>query len=73
MERIEAIVTLITLGGGVVAVLWMGKRVLNKAGYAGWWLLTLLVPILFYALLWVFAFKQWPVYSKDHEYDWREA
>ena len=71
MERIEAITFLLALAGGTVTVLWMAKRVLNKAGYTGWWLLTLLVPILFYTMLWVFAFTQWPTYSKNHKFDWR--
>ena len=36
-------------------------RILNRAGYSRWWLLTLFVPILNLIMLWVFAFADWPV------------
>jgi hypothetical protein len=36
-------------------------RILNRAGYSRWWLVTLLVPILNLVMLWIFAFADWPV------------
>ena len=39
---------------------WSAARVLRKAGHPGWWALLSLVPILNIALLWLFAFSDWP-------------
>ncbi len=36
-------------------------RILNRAGYSRWWLLTVVVPLLNLIMLWVFAFASWPV------------
>ncbi len=36
-------------------------RILNRAGYSRWWLLTMVVPVLNLIMLWVFAFASWPV------------
>ena len=36
-------------------------KVANKAGYSGWWVLALLVPIANVVVLLVFAFSEWPV------------
>ena len=36
-------------------------RILNRAGYSRWWLLTVVVPLLNLIMLWVFAFVSWPV------------
>jgi hypothetical protein len=35
-------------------------RIVNRAGYSRWWLLTALVPLLNLIMLWVFAFAEWP-------------
>lgn len=35
-------------------------RIVNRAGYSRWWLLTMFVPILNLIMLWVFAFAAWP-------------
>jgi len=35
-------------------------KILNKAGYSGWWCLILLVPLVNIVMFWVFAFAQWP-------------
>ena len=35
-------------------------RILNRAGYSRWWLLTVAVPLLNLIMLWVFAFANWP-------------
>lgn len=35
-------------------------RIVNRAGYPRWWLLTMIVPLLNLIMLWVFAFAEWP-------------
>jgi uncharacterized membrane protein YhaH (DUF805 family) len=53
-----ALVILVLIVWAFVAVF---GRVLNRAGYSRWWLLTMLVPVLNLIMLWVFAFANWPV------------
>ena len=36
-------------------------RIVNRAGYSRWWLLTMFVPLLNLIMLWVFAFANWPI------------
>jgi len=36
-------------------------KVLNKAGFSGWFSLLSLVPVINVICLWVFAFIEWPV------------
>ena len=36
-------------------------RIIQKAGYSGWWVLVGLVPILNLVMFLVFAFSRWPV------------
>ena len=36
-------------------------RIIQKAGYSGWWVLVGLVPILNVVMFLVFAFARWPV------------
>jgi hypothetical protein len=35
-------------------------RIVQKAGYSGWWAVLLMVPFVNIAMLWVFAFAPWP-------------
>jgi hypothetical protein len=35
-------------------------RIVNRAGYSRWWLLTMVVPLLNLIMLWIFAFADWP-------------
>jgi len=35
-------------------------KILNKAGYSGWWCILAFVPLLNLIMLWVFAFASWP-------------
>lgn len=44
----------------VLLVLVAQWRILNKAGLSGWWSLTVIVPPLWFLLIWVFAFARWP-------------
>ena len=52
-----ALVVVILLALAFIAVF---GRILNRAGYSRWWLLTLVVPIVNLIMLWVFAFADWP-------------
>jgi hypothetical protein len=36
------------------------RPIVNKAGYSGWWALTMLVPLVNLIMIWVFAFAKWP-------------
>ena len=51
---IAFVVALIAFG------IWINVRILNKAGYSGWWSLILFVPIVNIIMIYVFAFSQWP-------------
>ncbi|MDY0874388.1 DUF805 domain-containing protein [Dongia rigui] len=44
-----------------LAMLYPYVRIVQKAGYSGWWVLTGLVPVLNFIMLWVFALSTWPV------------
>ena len=35
-------------------------KILNKAGYSGWWSLLILVPLVNIIMFYVFAFADWP-------------
>lgn len=35
-------------------------KILNKAGYSGWWCLFMFVPLVNWIMLWVFAYADWP-------------
>ncbi len=40
--------------------LWLGYRILEKAGFDGWWTLVLLIPVINIIMIWYFAFNHWP-------------
>lgn len=41
-------------------VLWLGYKILLKAGLDGYWTFALLVPVVNIIMIWVFAFCHWP-------------
>ena len=41
-------------------------KIIKKAGYSGWWVLTMFVPLLNLVMLWVFAFASWPIERGTH-------
>ncbi|MDD1621925.1 MAG: hypothetical protein LUQ11_10635 [Methylococcaceae bacterium] len=49
--------------------LWLGYRILEKAGFDGRWTLVLLVPIVNVIMIWVFAFSHWPNLRANAEQD----
>jgi hypothetical protein len=38
-------------------------KILQKAGYSGWWVLLWFVPVGNIVALWIFAFADWPALS----------
>ncbi|MFC8190036.1 hypothetical protein ACFUMH_00085 [Cellulomonas sp. NPDC057328] len=42
-------------------------RIIQKAGYSGWWVLVGLVPVLNAVMFLVFAFSTWPVVRENAE------
>lgn len=52
----------------VPVLFWMPARILRKAGYSGWWVITLLIPIVGFFMVWVFAFVRWPALSAAGSY-----
>lgn len=38
-------------------------KVLNKAGFTGWWSLLSIIPFVNILVFWVFAFIKWPALS----------
>ena len=53
----------------IVFTLWLGYRILEKAGFDGKLVLLLLVPVLNIMMLWVFAFKKWSTLKPDVKQD----
>lgn len=42
-------------------------RIVRKAGFSGWWVLTAFVPVVNLVMLVVFAFVEWPVERRARE------
>ena len=53
----------------VAFCLWLGFRIVQKAGFNGWWTLVLLIPIVNIGMIWVFAFLRWPALEADIKQD----
>jgi len=49
--------------------LWLGYRIIEKAGFDGRWVLVLLLPVVNIIMIWVFAFSHWPNLSRGSEPD----
>ncbi|NOQ63549.1 MAG: hypothetical protein GQ582_03455 [Methyloprofundus sp.] len=45
--------------------LWLGSRIVEKAGYPKILVLCLLIPLLNIILIWFFAFSKWPNLKAD--------
>lgn len=44
----------------VAIFVWLPVRILSKAGYSGWWVLLSFLPLVNIAMVWLFAFADWP-------------
>ncbi|MGA2552284.1 MAG: hypothetical protein ABSF50_19235 [Burkholderiaceae bacterium] len=42
-------------------------RIIQKAGYSGWWVLVGLVPLVNFIMLWVFALADWPALRGERQ------
>jgi len=51
--------------GAYVIMLVAYVRIIQKAGYSGWWVLVGLVPVLNLVMFLVFAFSTWPVLKEN--------
>lgn len=53
----------------ILFCLWLGYRILEKAGFDGRWTMILLVPIVNIIMIWVFAFSPWKNLRSNVEQD----
>ncbi len=53
----------------ILFTLWMGSRILDKAGLEKKWVLCLLIPLINIMMIWVFAFSIWPNLKDDVKQD----
>lgn len=51
----------------IILPVWFVAKILNKAGFSGWFSLLSLVPFLNIIALWVFAFVDWPNVDRRKE------
>lgn len=58
---------LVLLPAFVLFCLWLGYRILEKAGLDGRWVLVLLVPVVNIVMIWIFAFSRWPNLKPNSE------
>ena len=47
-----------------LVLMWPYVKIVQKAGYSGWHVLWMLVPVLNLVMLFVFAFSRWPIEEK---------
>lgn len=41
-------------------IVWLGSKILEKAGIHGGWVFCLLIPVVNIIMIWFFAFTHWP-------------
>ncbi len=41
------------------------SKIVQKAGYSGWWSACAIIPLLNLVMLWVFAFSKWPYQQSE--------
>lgn len=59
-EGFSGLALVITLVFAVIMII-PYVMIVRKAGYSGWWVLVLFVPLVNLIMLWVFALARWPV------------
>jgi hypothetical protein len=62
----------LAVGGLIAIAIWVVfliayVKIISKAGYSGWWVLIMFVPIVNVIMLLVFAFKEWPIQREIRE------
>ena len=53
----------------IVFILWLGSKILDKAGLPKEMTFCLLIPIINLIMIWVFAFSKWPNLKPDVKQD----
>ena len=58
--------TAVVIGGIIAIAIWIVfllgyVKIISKAGYSGWWVLIMFVPIVNVIMFLVFAYKEWPI------------
>jgi hypothetical protein len=53
----------------IVFTLWLGSKILEKAGIDKKWVFCLLIPVVNIFVIWAFAFSNWPNLKDDVEQD----
>ena len=44
-------------------------KIFSKAGFSGWWSLSVLLPIINLLAIYILAFSKWPIYKRMSEID----
>lgn len=60
------------VGIAIAVVVWLiiviaYIRIIQKAGYSGWWILIGLIPIVNVIMFLVFAYSRWPIQRENDE------
>jgi hypothetical protein len=58
---VQELLLLVIIGLFVILPYW---KIFSKAGFSGWWSLTLIIPILNFVILFYLAFAEWPVHRE---------
>ena len=53
----------------IVFTLWLGSKILEKAGLDRRWVFCLLIPFVNIIMIWAFAFSDWPNIKNDVKQD----
>ena len=40
-------------------------KILQKAGFSGWWVIASFIPLVNVIMFWIFAFARWPVEERS--------
>jgi uncharacterized membrane protein YhaH (DUF805 family) len=48
----------------LIFIIYCYVRIVQRAGYSGWWVLIMIVPIVNIVMMFVFAYGKWPVQTK---------
>jgi predicted PurR-regulated permease PerM len=49
----------------IAFTLWLGAKILDKAGIHKGWVFCLLIPVVNIIMIWIFAFANWPNLKDD--------
>jgi uncharacterized membrane protein YhaH (DUF805 family) len=48
----------------IIFLVYCQVRIVQRAGYSGWWVLISIIPIVGIVMMFVFAYGKWPVQTK---------